>query len=172
METLSSVLDVPWPCWLIRALVAWAYFATRSRPASGVLALAWTMAEAYSIRTGDRVPTEIYLATDFIILAALLNWAGGWKDTVIASILVMQLKCYLDLRHGSVQQWWSLWSLTCIQMALAGPWDAIVRQPSRVRGIVLGRSPLIQRRPDGAPAYEPVAPLHLYDSIGRDLHRA
>jgi hypothetical protein len=114
-----------WTLALIAYLVLWAMAGGLWRRGSLALAGAWAIGQAYWAITGNSIPIGLYWPLDLVVIAAFLHWRTSKLDWLIIALFPLEWAIYFA--ETGAGQWWALWALTCIQLALAGPWPWVQR---------------------------------------------
>ena len=114
-----------WTLTLTACLVVWAGIGGIWRKGSIALCAAWAFGQAIYIATGDSLPVSVYWLTDVLVLFTLWRHKGSNLDT---AIMVLFVPCWWSyVMQTGVEQWWTLLTITCVQLFLAGPIPSIQR---------------------------------------------
>ena len=119
-----------WTLALTALLVLWAMAGCVWRKGSIALVGAWIIGQVVFIATGNNLPIGLYWATDLVVLYALMHYHASTFDTAIMVLFVPCWYAYVAL--SGVEQWWTLWAISCLQLFLAGPFLGIQRILSTV----------------------------------------
>lgn len=114
-----------WTLTLIACLVVWAGIGGIWRKGSIALCVAWAFGQAIYIATGDSLPVEAYKQIDPIVALVIICFYGSKLDAAILVLFVPAWWAYDNLT--GVEQWWTLLTITCAQLFLAGPIPNIQR---------------------------------------------